>query len=255
MSVQADFAAALSAPAGACPASLRTWNGSDPARRFGIHRNNVIVSRVEALADSFPVVQSLVGADFFQAMAGEFVLLSPPRSPVLAEYGADFAEFVAAFPPVAALPYLADLARLEWMRVEALHAADAAPLPPAELATLLARAERLPGTLFVLHPALRTLRSIHPVVSLWAAHQTDDPAAALQRIDLACGEAAVLVRPALAVDVIPVEPGAAAFIARLQAGLPLGAAIDAEAFDLPAALALLIRHDALSGIRAAEDGR
>jgi hypothetical protein len=65
----------------------------------------------------------------------------------------------------------------------------------------------------------------------------------------------VLVRPALAVDVIPVEPGAAAFIARLQAGLPLGAAIDAEAFDLPAALALLIRHDALSGIRAAEDGR
>jgi len=255
MSDQADFAAALSAPGGACPAGLRTWNGSDPARRFGIHRNNVIVSRVEALADSFPVVQSLVGADFFQAMAREFVLLSPPRSPVLAGYGADFAEFVAAFAPVAALPYLADLARLEWLRVEAWHAADAAPLPPAELATLLDRAESLPGTSFVLHPALRTLGSIHPVVSLWAAHQTDDPKAALQRIDLACGEAALLVRPALAVDVIPVAPGAAAFIARLQAGLPLGAAIDGEPFDLPAALALLIRHGALAGIRAAEDGR
>lgn len=255
MSAQAGFAAALLAPTGACPPGLQAWNSSDPARRFGVHRNNVIVSLVEALADSFPVVRSLVGADFFHAMAREFIHRSPPRSPVLAWYGAEFAEFVAGFPPAAALPYLPDVARLEWLRVEAWQAADAAPLPPAELETLLARTERLPGTSFVLHPALRTLRSIHPVVSLWAAHQTDNPAAALQRIDLGCGEAAVLVRPALAVDVIPVEPGAAVFIARLQAGLPLGAAIDGEAFDLPAALALLIRHDALAGIRDAKDGR
>ena len=174
---------------------------------------------------------------------------------MLAWYGADFAEFVAGFSPVAVLPYLSDVARLEWLRVEAWQAADADPLPAAELETLLARTERLPGTSWVLHPALRTLRSGHPVVSLWAAHQTDDPPAALERIDMTCAEAAVLVRPALAVNVIPVEPGAAAFIARLQAGLPLGAAIDGEPFDLPAALALLIRHDAVAGIRDAMDGR
>lgn len=254
MSAHADFAAyfsqALSAPTFACPPGLKAWNGSDPAKRFGIYRNNVIVSLVDALADSYPVVQTLVGVDFFRAMAREFVYQSPPRSPVLAWYGDDFPGFVAAFPPVAELPYLTDVARLEWLRVESWHAADADALPEAELLALLADTERLPATRFTLHPALRVMQSVHPVVSLWAAHQTDDPVTALECVDMACGEAAVLVRPALGVEIIPVEPGTAGFITRLQAGQAFSAAIDGEAFDLPATLGLLIRHGALVGIHA-----
>ena len=184
-SMSAAFAHALLRPDASCPAGLKTWNGSDPAKRFAVYRNNVVVSLVDALADSFPVVQALVGEDFFRAMAAEFARGNPPRSPVLAWYGAGFADFVEGFPPAAGLPYLADVARLEWLRVEAWHAADADPLPLAEIGALLADETALPTLRLALHPSLRVLRSAHPVVSLWAAHQAEDTAAALGAIDFA----------------------------------------------------------------------
>lgn len=253
MSAHADFGAVLLAPTFDCPPGLKAWNGSDPARRFAVYRNNVLVSLVDALADSYPVVQALVGEEFFRAMAGEFVRRAPPRSPVLAWYGDGFADFIAGFPPAAGLPYLPDVAWLEWLRVEAWHAADAQVLPLDELAVLLADEERLRGARFALHPALRVMSSPHPVVSLWAAHQDDDPAAALSGIHMTQGEAALLVRPELGVEIIPVDMATADFIQRLQSGATLDAATAAVAGpDLPAVLGLLIRSGALTGILPAE---
>lgn len=253
MTTQADFSAALLAPDFVCPPGLRSWNGSDPGKRFAVYRNNVIVGLVDALADSYPVVQALVGEEFFRAMAGVFVRQVPPRSPVLAWYGVGFADFIEAFPPAASLPYLADVARLEQLRIDAWHAADAAPLPMDALASLLADSGRLPGTGFILHPALRVMSSAHPVVSLWAAHQTDEPADALAEIDLARGEAALLQRPGLEVEIVRIETGAAEFLRQLQAGARLGAAIAASAtFDLTATLSLLIRGGAF--VRAMSPG-
>lgn len=254
MSAQADLSAALRASAPACPPGLTTWNGSDPGKRFAVYRNNVVVSLVDAVADSYPVVQALVGEAFFRAMAREFVRRAPPRSPVLAWYGAGFAGFVEAFPPAAGVPYLADVARLEWLRVEAWHAADAAGLSPAALAQLLADAAQLPGTRLMLHPAVRVICSAHPVVSLWAAHQADDPTDALARVDLQRAEAALLVRPESSVDVIAIAAGAADFIRQLDAGAALAEAVaQSRPFDLPAMLALLIASGALVGIRPLEN--
>ena len=71
--LQPDWAAALLDPERPAPPGLRAWNGSDPARRFAVHRNNVVASLVSALADGFPVVQALVGEEFFRAMAAVFV--------------------------------------------------------------------------------------------------------------------------------------------------------------------------------------
>lgn len=254
MSAQAAFAAALLAPTFVCPPGLRSWNGSDPEKRFAVYRNNVVVSLVDALADSYPVVQALVGEDFFRAMAAVFVRQSPPRSPVLAWYGDAFAEFVGTFPSAAGLPYLADVARLEWLRVVAYHAADATPLPLAEIAGLLAAEAALPAARFTLHPAVRTLCSPHPVVSLWAAHQMDEPVAFLGAMDLAVAEAALVLRPGLDVEIARIEPGAAEFIDRLRQGIAFGeAAGTATTFDIAATLGLLIRHDAIAGVTLSGD--
>ena len=93
----ATFAAALLDPAAPrVPPGLVTWNGSDAAQRFGVYRNNVTVSLIEALADTFPSCSNW-SAKTFHAMVGEFVRRSPPVSPVLAWYGDTFADFVAAF--------------------------------------------------------------------------------------------------------------------------------------------------------------
>ncbi len=84
---QATFAAALLTPELPSPAGLRVWNGSDPAARLAVYRNNVVSSLIDAVADSFPVTQELVGEEFFRAMAAVFVRAHPPRSKVLTHYG------------------------------------------------------------------------------------------------------------------------------------------------------------------------
>jgi len=44
------------------------------------------------------------------------------RAAALAEYGDGFADFLAGFAPAQSLPYLADVARLEWAINAAYHA-------------------------------------------------------------------------------------------------------------------------------------
>ncbi len=242
--LQADFAAALLDGGRPVPAGLRAWNGSDPARRFGVYRNNVIVSLVGALADTFPVVRRLVGDEFFDAMAGVYVRAHPPASPVLAHYGEGFADWLAAFEPARALPYLPDMARLEHARVAAFHAADAAPLAADAIAARCADAASLPASRPRLHPSCRVLRSDFAVAALWAAHQHDGewPAIELEQP----GATLVLRDPADEVLVIGLDDAAADFLAALQRGATLGEALQAAPrLDLAGTLALLIRHGAL----------
>lgn len=73
MSMQHIFSQALLNPELPCPSDLKAWNQSDPTQRFAVYRNNVIVSLCDALASTFPVVQALVGEDFFHTMARDFV--------------------------------------------------------------------------------------------------------------------------------------------------------------------------------------
>jgi len=255
---QADFAAALLDPAHPGPAGLRSWNGSNPAQRLSVHRNNVSVSLVDALADTFAVVQALVGEAFFRAMALEFVRRQPPRSVVLARHGDGLPDFIAQFPPAAGLPYLADVARLEALRNQASQAADAPPLRVLDAAVQAAlqdgaQAARLR---LHLHPSAAVLDAQHAAVSLWAAHQGLLP---LEDVDPLQPEAALVVRPDMDVLVLRLPSGGAALVQGLQQQLPLGdaaqAALAADArFDLVANLSLLVQHGAICAIDLPGEG-
>jgi hypothetical protein len=250
MNDQAAFAHALLDPARPAPADLLVWNGSDPAARLAVYRNNVVMSLLGVLADTFPVTRELVGDAFFSAMGREFVRAQPPAGPVMAEYGAGFPAFIRHCAPAKALPYLADVALLEWLRLVALHAADAVSLSAAGIAPRLAEAADLTGWRLRLHPSFAVLRADHAAVSIWAAHQGVGDLAA---IDLSASESAWILRRELEVDVIPVAAAAGAFACALLAGQPLGAALAGVAaqgltLDLPATLAGLIRHGALVAI-------
>ena len=250
--IAAAWAAALLDPALPCPAGMRAWNGSDPAARLAVHRNNLVSGLVDGLGLSFPVTQQLVGEPFFRAMAGLFVRASPPRSAVLAHYGDGLPGFIDHFEPAQSLPYLADVARLEHARSRACHAADAPVLTAEAAAPALASGPRSGALRLVCHPSCCLFGSSHAVVSLWAAHQVaGEPS--LAAIDLWQPEAALVLRPGLDVHVLPLTPGVAAFVAALlqQARLAQAAALATAAdpgFDLAAALCLLMAQGALTAI-------
>lgn len=247
MSSQADFAAALLAPTALCPTGLCHSRGGDPARRFAVYRNNVQGSLLAALADSYPVVAQLVGEEFFAAMARVYMTTHPPCSPLLNDYGQDFADFIHRFPPANPLPYLGAVARLERLRVEAYHAADAQPLQASRLLAAMNQPERLGQLQLHLHPSLRSLHSAYAVLDLWAAHQDDRHWSSLE---LAQEQHVLILRNGLEVEVLAVDAGCLAFIAGLEQHQPLAVAaahaLDVQAdFDLGRCLGLLLGHGAL----------
>lgn len=238
---QSDFAAALLSADLPEPPGLEGPAGAPAGKRFDVFRNNVAVSLTEALETGFPVLRKLLGAEFFAAMAGSFLRRHPPVSPILARYGADMPAFLAGFPPVSHLPYLSDVARLELALRAAYHAADAAPLDPTALAAL--PPEALDATRLTFAPAVRLIRSEHPVHGIWAANT--ESAAPKPRPG---AEAALVTRPGFDPVADPLTPEDGALVARLMDGQPLGSAAEAGG-DLAAVLSLLLTRHAITELR------
>ena len=205
--------------------------------RIAIYRNTVQGSLVEVLAAAYPVTQRIVGPGFFAGLAHTFAVAHPPRLPQLSTYGADFPGFVDRSLARHGLPYLADVARLEWARGESYFAADAPALSPAALAATAPGA--LDGLKLTLHPATRLIRSAFPIHRIWRVNQpevTEVPA-----VDMTAAEDVLLTRAEDRVSLRVIAPGDAAFIAAVVSGAGLGdaaarASAENHAFDLESAL-------------------
>lgn len=252
MNMQQTFIDALFDPELALPDHLASHDGN--RARFAVYRNNVRASLTQALADTFPVCLQLVGEDFFRAMAGVYIGQTAPTSPLLTDYGHSLPAFIDAFPPAVAVPYLADMARLELAWLAALHAADPSRLNTGALAALLADPQQVAGLRLQLQPSARQLSSPHAVVSLWRAHQGQ---LNIAEVDPSRAEQVLLLRPALQVLLLPLDAAGAVFIEQLSQQ-PLGAALEHTLSRHPhfapeQTLALLLRHQAIARFYPAGD--
>lgn len=237
---ETSFALALLDPERPVPHELFAPGVAAPTRRFAVHRNNVVAGLVQVLKARFPVVEKLVGAEFFAATARVFVASKPPRTPLLATYGDNFPAFLAAFEPARELLYLPDVARLEAARTRAYHAADAVPLDAGAFAAL--DADGIGDIRIELHPSAEIVSSPHPIVTIWAMNSGERELAPIENWR---GEDALVIRPRLDVEIRVLPPGGAAFLRALAEGLRFGEAAEAAvaacpAFDLTANVAGLI---------------
>jgi hypothetical protein len=200
--------------------------------RFAVYRNNMLHSLTRALAQRFVVVEQLVGTAFFAATARAFIAAHPPTSPVLLHWGAEFAPFLDHFAPAAALPFLGDVARLEYARGQAYHAADCAAITQDKLAVADPAALRL-----VLHPSVTLFYSQHPAVQIWQAHQAGAP-----KIPLKAGPDYALIgrKPDFSILVAALDAPNYQLISQLAAGVPLGRA--AREIDPTTMLSLLLQQ-------------
>lgn len=229
-------AAVTSGSDGGLAAQVRASHGR-VADRIDVYRTTVQESLAEVLATAFPVTQRIVGAAFFRRLAGAFVAAHPPGVPQLSAYGDALPDFIAAFAPARELPYLPDVARLEWARSDSYFAADAAHLAPATLQTLAP--EDLETLELSLHPATRIVPSSFPILTIWEVNQpqvTDIPA-----VDMNVAQRVLVTRVDDVVPMREIGVGDMALVAALAAGAGLGdaaemsLAVDA-AFDLQTAL-------------------
>lgn len=146
--------------------------GVPPAERFKIYRNNVLGNLTDTLRNFYAAIERLVGEGFFLTLAEAYIRAHPSVSGNLNEFGKAFPDFLSGFPPAQALPYLADVARLEWACHEVFLAPDHAPLDLNALAQV--SPEDYGRICFHCHPALRLCRSEYPLFRIWQLCQDAD---------------------------------------------------------------------------------
>ncbi len=240
---QQRFAAAILDGAG-----LDGLRAAEPARRMAVYRGNVTGSWQRALAASFPVIGQLVGADFLAALAREYGHAHPSADGDLNLFGGAFADFLAGFEHVSHLPYLPDMARLEWLLHRAHYAPDTPPLDAAVFNTLAPA--QFGACRLALHPAATPFASPWAVVPLWLAHGPEGgvfPAIEAPSWGMVC-------RPGWRATVLVQDEAAHAALAVLAGGGTIGAAFEAgcavdEGFDGGAALRQWLRHGAFTALR------
>lgn len=219
-----------------------------------VYRNNYRGNLHDALALVFPVIAQLVGTDFFRLLALQYIDQHPSRSGNLHHYGAGMEEFVAAFEPAHGLPYLADVAALEWACHCAYFADDAAALDIGKLAQIAP--EHYADLLLHIQPACHLVCSRYPIAAIWQAHQ---PGTSCDfNINLDSGSSNALVsRNDDVVRVSELADADAAWLQAIRAGAALGEATAATLerhadFDLQAALLHLVAQGVLSDISLRE---
>lgn len=134
------------------------------AARIEIYADMYRARLVDVLREDFPRVCALLGDETFAAVAERYLARHPSRQPSVRHLGHRFAGHLAVenLPH----PFLADLAHLEWARVEVFDAPDPEPLRLADLAAI-APADWPALTLRPI-AACRIVSSAWPVHEIWA---------------------------------------------------------------------------------------
>lgn len=197
-----------------CPAQVLQQAENGQSRRFNVYRNNRAVSLMENLQACYPAVHKLVGDEFFNAAARHYINEYPPESPVMTEYGESFGEFTAQLPGTAGIPYIADVARLEWACLQAYHQRDEVPISIKALENVAP--EKLTEVKLKTHPAMALIDSRWPIGSIWLATVKQLPTPA--DFDMNSGEQVFVLRPRLDVTVHVIDEAAALFIDGLRQG-------------------------------------
>lgn len=238
--LQTAFAAAVLGDSDQIARSI-AGNGLTPAQRVQVYRNAVRIRLKDALADTYPVLRRLVGDACFDGVASEFLRQYPPRVGYLHPFGGQMAELCIRLPVLAGLPYLPDMARLEWARQQAFHAAGAPGLSVQAFADVPLEQQHAIG--LRLQAGASLLRSAYPIGRIFEVNQPDYPGDDAISLDRG-GESLLIIRRGFDVRVELLTAGEYALLAALAASAPLGdallAAVGAQP-DCPVG-AVLARH-------------
>lgn len=227
-------------------------DGFSAEERLGIYQNNVREGFIKALAIGFPVIERLVGTEYFRQLALQFQGKRPSRSGDLQHIGRAFAAFLQLRFHGTEYAYLPDVADLEWAYQEAQLAADREALTPATLGAAAALAD-LESLRFELHPACSLVQSEFPITRIWFANQPD--ADSSEVIDLGSGADHVVVRRTTTdIEFVRLMPGEFAALESLAGGETLADAFEAgrevdPQFDLAAALCRFVTLQLFVGLR------
>lgn len=148
---------------------------------MGIYQHSAIDNITSALSLIYPVVEKLVGEDFFKQVSRQYIYLHWPVSPNMDDYGESFPQYLADLEQVKQLSYLTAVAELEWLFHQSCLAKDSKHFDWARLARV-APADVL-ALKFLLAPSVALIKSTQPIDKIWQMNQDSSA----QNIELSLG--------------------------------------------------------------------
>lgn len=146
--------------------------GTDARARLAIHQRHYHASLVTSLLARFPATGWLVGSQPLIDVAQVFVRRQPPVAPCIAEYGADFPDWLGRSPTGGRVPYLTEFARFDWHLGRVAVQVDAPSLSTRDLANC--PADRLADLRLTPQPGLAYLEAGWPIDTLMTIFLRDD---------------------------------------------------------------------------------
>ncbi len=166
----------------ACTPEGRAATFADPPRgslegRWHVYSSGYLARLFEAVENDYPALRRILGEGPFHSLVARYVRQCPPRSYDVGRVGDRLAGFLEADALTRDLPFLPDLARLEWAFAEAFVASDEPPLRWQDLSALAP--EDVADLPLFLHPSVTLVRSPWPVFELRDCHDLPDDAVSI----------------------------------------------------------------------------
>jgi hypothetical protein len=254
--VQRSFARSLTGTRDTDCLALINNDGVNAFARLSIYRTNVVRRLTEALVSTYPVICDLVDRGFFDYAADTFICRTLPTSSCLNEYGEEFPSFLETFPPAAEIPYLSDVARLEW-HIGRVARGVKHPAVPVKthlkaLESCIQAGIDASNIYFRFAPCVQFLSSRYAIDTIWKMHQEG---ALMNGLSLGSAGANLQVSGGDRLCILNLSPSVWAFRSQLGRGAPLGAAFSAAAamcadFDCALEIATLLNDGCIVEVTA-----
>ncbi|MFP8966391.1 putative DNA-binding domain-containing protein [Pokkaliibacter sp. CJK22405] len=224
-----------------------------PGHGLEVYSNNRRVVLKSSLAAAYPVVKRIVGDEAFGLLCHHYLADVASISGNLHLFGVSLPDFIATTPLAEQLPYLIDVASLEWARHYCYYAPDSRDFDLSRLEAV--DPEQLGLLVLRFAPAIRLIQSAYPIMSIWQFNQPEFSGAFT---DLDQGAQAVAVtRPYGQVDMRTLSSDEAQVLAALQRGHTLSDALEhrsGDDLDFQALLGWLIQQRAIMQMALGEAG-
>lgn len=190
--------------------------------RFDFYRSNMHANYLVSLKNAFPVIYLLVGQDFFELLASNYVEKYPSQSGDLTVFGKLFSQYLSEEEQVLNYPYFSDVAAIEWLVHLTYYAADSATLSLSDY--LQHTGDSVQQTYLVFKPSSILFDSTWNAAAIWLAHQHEEVADLQGEINQACFS--LIYRDDWRVSVHMLEKSSYLALKSLQEGSTLETALE-----------------------------
>lgn len=147
--------------------TFRLQRGVAGEKRLAVYASGYLDRSRQGLAETYPAVEHILGRSTFARLSFEYAERHPSHDYNLSAVGRGLPDFLIAHTLTKRLPFLPDLARLEWAITQAFHAHEA---PPMDKAALQAISPDQWGSMrLVFQKSVHGIVSDWPILELWKA--------------------------------------------------------------------------------------